>query len=132
MIMKKYKKLVIKKTNKIDIIKNITIKKYKKSVIKKKTNKIDMIKIKKCGGRFILWFRPLLLLRSFLLHFPRLSLRLHFPHFLRLQFVTANNRYWPGYLGQHMPSSEHLGADEHQMKIYHHNFELWLTGPIVM
>jgi len=31
---------------KINIIKNIIIKKYKKSVIKK-TNKIDMIKIKK-------------------------------------------------------------------------------------
>ena len=40
MIMKKYKKLVIKKTNKIDIIKNITIKKYKKSVIKKKLIKL--------------------------------------------------------------------------------------------
>jgi len=31
-----------------------------------------------------------------------------------------------------MPSSERLGADEHQMKIYRYNFELWLTGPIVM
>ena len=51
---------------------------------------------------------------------------------LRLRFVTANNRYLPGYLGQHMPSSERLGADEHQMKIYRYNFELWLTGPIVM
>jgi hypothetical protein len=50
-------------------------------------------------GRFILWIRPL-----------------HFPHlFLRLRFGTANNRYWLGYLGQHMPSSEHLGAGEHQM-----------------
>jgi hypothetical protein len=57
----------------------------------------------------------------------------HFPHLsLRLRFVTANNRYLPGYLGQHMPSSERLGADEHQMKIYRYNFELWLTGPIVM
>ena len=57
----------------------------------------------------------------------------HFPHLsLRLQFVTANNQYLPGYLGQHMPSSERLGADEHQMKIYRYNFELWLTGPIVM
>ena len=56
-----------------------------------------------------------------------------FPHLsLRLRFVTANNRYLPGYLGQHMPSSERLGADEHQMKIYRYNFELWLTGPIVM
>ena len=107
---------------KIDIIKNIIIKKYKKSVIKKN----DMIKIKKkyfFDGRFILWI-PLLLLRPFLPHFPHLS--------LRLRFVTANNRYLPGYLGQHMPSSERLGADEHQMKIYHYNFELWLTGPIVM
>src|SRR5947207_3242162 len=74
-------------------------------------------------GRFILWI-PLLLLRPFLPHFPHLS--------LRLRFVTANNRYLPGYLGQHMPSSERLGADEHQMKIYRYNFELWLTGPIVM
>ena len=56
-----------------------------------------------------------------------------FPHLsLRLRFVTANNRYLPGYLGQHMPSSERLRADEHQMKIYRYNFELWLTGPIVM
>ena len=31
-----------------------------------------------------------------------------------------------------MSSSERLGADEHQMKIYRYNFELWLTGPIVM
>ena len=104
---------------KIDIIKNIIIKKYKKSVIKKN----DMIKIKIKYGRFILWI-PLLLLRPFLPHFPHLS--------LRLRFVTANNRYLPGYLGQHMPSSEHLGTDEHQMKIYRYNFELWLTGPIVM
>ena len=82
-----------------------------------------MIKIKIKYGRFILWI-PLLLLRPFLPHFPHLS--------LRLRFVTANNRYLPGYLGQHMPSSERLGTDEHQMKIYHYNFELWLTGPIVM
>ena len=109
---------------KIDIIENIIIKKYKKSVIKK-TNKIDMIKIKKkifFDRRFILWI-PLLLLRPFL-PISHLS--------LRLRFVTANNRYLPGYLGQHMPSSERLGADEHQMKIYHYNFKLWLTGPIVM
>src|SRR5947208_12611117 len=81
-----------------------------------------MIKIKKkyfFDGRFILWI-PLLLLRPFLPHFPHLS--------LRLRFVTANNRYLPGYLGQHMPSSERLGADEHQMKIYRYNFERLLTG----
>src|SRR5256885_12835992 len=56
-----------------------------------------------------------------------------FPYlFLRLRFVTANNQYLSGYLEQHMPSSERLRADEHQMKIYRYNFELWLTGPIVM
>ena len=64
------------------------------------------------------------------------SLSPFLPHFLclslRLWFVTANNRYLPGYLGQHMPSSERLRVDEHQMKIYRYNFELWLTGPIVM
>ena len=111
---------------KFDIIKNIIIKNIIKIGYKKKTNKIDMIKNKKkyfCDGRFILWI-PLLLLRPFLPHFPHLS--------LRLRFVTANNRYLPGYLGQHMPSSERLGADEHQMKIYRYNFELWLTGSIVM
>ena len=36
------------------------------------------------------------------------------------------------YLPGHMPSSEHLEVDEHQIKIYRYNFELWLTGPIVM
>src|ERR1044071_5944117 len=85
-----------------------------------------MIKIKKkyfFGRRFILWI-PLLLLRPFLPHFPRVS--------PRLRFVTANNRYLPGYLGQHMPNSEHLGADEHRNYNYRHNFELWLTGPIVV
>ena len=106
---------------KIDIIKNIIIKKYKKSVIKKRYDKNK--KKYFFDGRFILWI-PLLLLRPFLPHFPHLS--------LRLRFVTANNRYLPGYLGQHMPSSERLRADEHQMKIYRYNFELWLTGPIVM
>src|SRR6184192_1956970 len=85
-----------------------------------------MIKIKKkyfFDGRFILWI-PLLLLRPFLPHFLHLS--------LRLRFMMANNRYLPGYLGQHMSSSERLGMDEHQIKIYRYNFELWLTGPIVM
>ena len=98
---------------KFDIIKNIIIKNIIKIGYKKKTNKKNIF----ATGDLFSGF-------PFLPHFPHLS--------LRLRFVTANNRYLPGYLGQHMPSSERLGADEHQMKIYRYNFELWLTGPIVM
>src|SRR2546429_9959795 len=85
--------------------------KYNNKKVQKIGNKKKIIKLIKnkyfCDGRFILWIRPLLLLRPFLLHFPHL--------FLHLRFETANNRYWLGYFGQHMPSLEHLGAGVHQM-----------------
>ena len=103
---------------KFDIIKNIIIKNIIKIGYKKKTNKKNIFAMGDLFSGFLFF--------SFALspHFPHLS--------LHLRFVTANNQYLPGYLGQHMPSSERLGADEHQMKIYRYNFELWLTGPIVM